>query len=280
MAPRPLDIAVITFNSIPRLNHTLKYERLGTMALENRRIYCERHGYRFIDQVAPVPDRPACWAKIPALLAAFTHHEWALWADSDALVMNMDRRLEDYCDPEYDLIVESPERFFRHVGIDPAVGLQRMPINTGVFMVRRTAWLVSLLNESYQQVDLITNEEPWNGVGEQEAMTRVLRRRPDARQHVGYVQGLQNHPKLYTGTDLFLHFYGNHAKHRVGAADCEEVLGAWQDANRKGGPFPPDLARFHWCCIQNKRPDRAYDNDLSHYLYTAADLEAAGTWPN
>src|ERR1035437_1649678 len=41
-------LAVITFNDVPAINHTFKYDRLGRMALENRRRYCERHGYRFI----------------------------------------------------------------------------------------------------------------------------------------------------------------------------------------------------------------------------------------
>ena len=109
----PDDLAVVTFNHIPSTNHTFKYERLGRMALENRHLYCERQGYRLISDVPATPDRPACWAKIPALLRALETHSWVLWADSDALIFNRSYRLEQFCDPEYELVVQSHEEFYR-----------------------------------------------------------------------------------------------------------------------------------------------------------------------
>ena len=100
------DLAVITFNDVPSVNYTYKYERLGQMALENRRRYCELHGYRFISDVPIAADRPACWAKIPALLKALETHTWVLWADdSDTLIFNPLCRIEGFCDPDYDLVV-------------------------------------------------------------------------------------------------------------------------------------------------------------------------------
>src|ERR1700733_5493097 len=70
------DLAVITFNDVPAINHTYKYDVLGPMAIENRRRYCVRHGYDFVSEVTIARDRPACWAKIPAILDAFRTHEW------------------------------------------------------------------------------------------------------------------------------------------------------------------------------------------------------------
>ena len=43
------EIAVVTFNIVPQINYSLKYERLGQIALADRRRYCRLHGYDFID---------------------------------------------------------------------------------------------------------------------------------------------------------------------------------------------------------------------------------------
>ncbi len=274
-------IAVITFNSIPGNDaapggdRTFKYERLGRMAIENRRIYCERQGYRFISEVPIAADRPACWAKIPAILQAFETHRWVLWADSDALVFDAGRRLESFCDPDYDLVVASHEEFFRLIGVPLAAGLQKMPINTGVFLMQASAWSKDFLRRAYDQRQLVSQGEIWNGIGEQEAMTLLLQQRPEDLARVKYVEGLQNHPKLYRPGDAFVHFYGNYTRHRIPLPECEEVIQRWEDANRRGAPFPEDRARFHWCCVQNKRPDAPVDRgDVSRYLYPVEDVEA------
>src|ERR1051325_7287036 len=115
---RMSEIAVITFNDVPRINQTYKYERLGPMAIENRRQYCRRYGYRFIYEVALDRARPACWAKIPAILAALNEHRWVLWADADTLVVNPFIRLEKFCDERFDIIVQSMDQYFILLGLD------------------------------------------------------------------------------------------------------------------------------------------------------------------
>jgi hypothetical protein len=271
------DLAIVTFNHVPAVSHTYKYERLGRMALENRRLYCARHGYDFISEVEVAADRPACWAKIPALLSALETHSWALWADSDTLVFNAEARLDAYCDSKYDLVVQAHDAFFRYVGIPLEHGLARMPINTGVFFVRSSAWAKAFLTEAYAQTQYVSRGEVWDGIGEQEAMIALLRRTPDYLRRIKYVDGLQNHPRLYRDGDMFVHFYGNHAPHRIPLAECDAVLERWEAACRSGSAFPSDLARFHWCCIQNKGEDApVVRGDPAHYLYRPEDLEAAG----
>ena len=127
------DLAVITFNDVPAINHTYKYDVLGRMAIENRRRYCARYGYTFISDVAIARDRPACWAKIPAILDAFRTHEWVLWADSDTLVIENGVAADRFCDPAYDLIVQTHDRYYRHLGVPEAEGLRRMPTATRGF---------------------------------------------------------------------------------------------------------------------------------------------------
>lgn len=267
-------IAVVTFNQVPAVNLTFKYEVLGRMAIENHRSYCDRHGYRFIDKVPIASDRPACWAKIPALLDALETHAWALWSDSDTLILAPERPIETFCDPDYDLIVQSHEEFFDFIGMPREEGLRRMPINSGVFLARSTTWCRDFLRRAYEATEFVSNGEVWDGVGEQEAMIALLKRNPGDLARIKCVTGLQNHPRFYRPGDVFVHFYGNYAKHRIPLTECDEVFGRWEAALRHRQPFPADRARFHWCCIQNKLANSpVVRGDLPRYLYALDDIE-------
>jgi hypothetical protein len=266
-------LAVITFNDIPAINHTFKYEVLGRMAIDNRRRYCDRHGYDFISNVPIARDRPACWAKIPAILDAFRTHDWVLWADSDTLVLEEPVEIDALCDPAYDLIVQTHDRYYRMLGIPESEGLRRMPINTGVFLIRSSSWSVDFLQRAYARTEFVSHGAVWNGIGEQEAMIALLQERPQDLRRIKHVDLLQSPPKFYRPGTLFLHFYGNHARHRIRLPEAEAVLAAWHHAIRQGQPLPGDFARFHWCCIQNKRADSPVSGgDLPRYLYSAADI--------
>ena len=62
------------------------------MAVENQRLYCARHGYDFVSEAPIARDRPACWAKIPApCWTPSRPTKWALWADSDTLILEPSR---------------------------------------------------------------------------------------------------------------------------------------------------------------------------------------------
>lgn len=279
---RRASLAVVTFNDVPVANPTLKYEVLGAIALRNRQLYCERHRYTFIDDVTIDRERPACWAKIPALLAALEDHEWVLWADSDVLIAAPERPLEPFVDGDdgCELIVQSHAEFFELLRIPLEDGLERMPINTGAFLIRSTPWSRAFLAEAYDQTDLVTGGELWDGIGEQEAMIRLLRRRPTDRRRIRYVTGLQNHPALYRPGELAIHFYGNHARHRIPLEESDEVVARWRVAVDAGGPLPRDRARFHWCMIQNRTATAPGERgDLAHYLYRPEDLLAAEPVP-
>lgn len=271
----PADIAMITFNDVPAINTSLKYEVLGELAIENHRRYCARHGYRFISDVPIARDRPACWAKIPAILAAFEEHEWVLWADSDTLIFDR-RPLDRFLVPDHDMVVQSHDAFFRLIGVPIEQGMARMPINTGVFLMRRSAWSRDFLERAYAQTGFVTGGAIWDGIGEQEAMIAVLNQTPADRARIAHVDGLQNHPALYRPGDMFVHFYGNHARHRIPTDQCREVIGRWEDAVLNDRPLPDDIARFHWCCIQNVSPDQpVVRGDLDHFLYQPRHIAAA-----
>jgi hypothetical protein len=179
------------------------------------------------------------------------------------------------------MIVQSHDKFFDLLGIPIERGRDRMPINTGVFLMRASSWSREFLRRAYDQTQFVFPVQAgsvWNGIGEQEAMISLLRHAPADRRRIKYVDHLQNHPKLYRPGDLFVHFYGNHAKHRIPLPECAEEFERWEAANRAAAPFPSDVPRFHWCCIQNLRRDAPFvSGDLDHYLYVADDISSP-TW--
>jgi hypothetical protein len=253
------DVALITFNVVPKRNETLKYSHLGQLGVANHRDYCRRHGYTFIDDVAIASDRPACWAKIPAILSAFANHGWVVCADSDTFILDFSRPLPTSRNAAHDMVVQSPRRWFQFMGLDPALGLQIQPVHTGVFAMRASAWSRSLLEQAYSREQFITPSEIWNGVGEQEAINAVLEAHPEYLANIGYVDDLQAPPQLYRGDTTFVHFYGNHAAYRYDAGACKAVIASFEQTLAGDAPVPQDLAAVHWCAIQNTRPDSPVD---------------------
>ena len=78
---------------------TPNYDHWAFKVLENKRVYCERHGYQFhyhrglYDHAL---DRHPSWHRIPMILELFEDAgtDWVFWSDIDSLIMRPDIRLE------------------------------------------------------------------------------------------------------------------------------------------------------------------------------------------
>ena len=273
------DLAVVSFNVVPEQNLTAKYDRLGRMGLVNRRMWCDRHGYLLVES-APEPDGwPACWGKLALLEATLAHHEWVLWADSDALVLDLALDAERFCDNEFDLVTQSMDAVHELAGLAVDEARARWPVNTGVFLLRATKWSLDLLRRAAGRTDLLRAPAPgpwqvWDGIGDQEAINAALGDDPEDRRRVAVVDGLQSHPRTYRpGRDLFVHLWGNHAAYRIPHREAEAVLTRWERAIERGGPFPTDLAAFHWACIQNRTAEIPFDRGgPERFLYAAGQV--------
>ena len=250
MAP----FAVVSFNHCPPGHATLKYEGLGAIAGWTLAQYCGRHGYVLRNLPPDLNRRQACWAKIPALLAALQDHPVAVWVDSDAVVANPQLQLEDFLTEGHDMVFQQPERLFAPLRAQPGLSRQRQPVNTGVFMVRRCEWTLDLLRQAYALAPIEAKGTPWNGLGDQEAMTLALSKRPDPFARVAWVQGLQTLPQDACHDALTVHFYGDHGEGCVPAALCREVVNSYgpQVANLRADASK--MALLHWCAIQNLTP--------------------------
>ncbi len=272
----PVDLVVVTFNVVPHQNLTAKYNRLGEMGLANRRMWCRRHGYPLVEAAPPRDGRPACWGKLAVVQDLLAQYEWVLWADADALVLDLDLRADRFCDDRFQLVTQSMDAVHAAAGLAPELGRARFPVNTGVFLLRSSDWARDLLHRADAKTHLVASPSPgpwsvWDGIGDQEALTEALRERPEDLARVATVDGLQCHPRLHRpGSDLFIHFYGNHAAHRIPPGEAESVISRWEGAVARGGPFPADLATFHWACIQNTSSEIPFDRGgPERFLYAA-----------
>ena len=272
MAP----IAIVSFNHCPAGHATLKYTRLGVVAGNALARYAARHTYVLRNSTPDLNQRHACWAKIPALLAALQDHPAAIWVDSDALVSNPELRLEDMLPDGDDLVFQQPERLFAPFGPHPTLNRQRQPINTGVFMVRRSQWTLDLLSRAYAHSKPVAPNTAWNGLGDQEAITLELAKRPDPFAGVAWVHGLQTLPQDHCHDALFVHFYGDHGDGKLPAAMCHDVVERLGPQLERFLKEPAKMALLHWCAIQNLSPDGAVRRiGPERFGYDAKVLEQA-----
>src|SRR5437016_1374629 len=96
------DIAVIT------IAHGEAYQNLVKLGIENKHLYCKKHGYDFFCcEDSLDASRPICWSKIPLALKILnlSNYKWVVWIDADTLVMNLDIPLEEIIDERYNFLI-------------------------------------------------------------------------------------------------------------------------------------------------------------------------------
>lgn len=81
------------------------YSEMANVSFPVFKAYCEKHGYDFISYNKPLdPNRSAHWSKINAVLENIKNYDWIWWLDTDSIIMNHDKRLEEIIDDDYSLI--------------------------------------------------------------------------------------------------------------------------------------------------------------------------------
>lgn len=270
------DVAIVTFNRPPFRPASLKYTHLAPIGVAAARLYAARHDYAFYDAAPRVEDRPACWGKLLALNAALERHQWAFWVDADAVAQPDAASLDALIPATGDLICEDPATFLNWLGLDPATGRRLQPVHSAVFGLRSGRWSRDLLAAAWDRREWIAQGEPWNGLGEQEAINAVLKRARGLTTALRYVDGLQAPPALATPATRFVHFYGDRAAPRWSEAACREILERYAREVAAELPSSRPLALVHWCAIQAtgavEAPDRG---GPERFGYDAAALDAA-----
>jgi hypothetical protein len=144
--------ALVTFGSGPAAE-------LLEMALPTFRDYAQRHGYELVIGEEPC-ERPPAWTKIPLLQRAIETHQFVLWLDADAIIL----------DPRDDIEAVVPQHAFQAFNLycgSPESG-EAAPC-TGVWALRAGTRARDLLAAVWAQDDL-AHHPYW----EQAALMRLM----------------------------------------------------------------------------------------------------------
>ena len=176
------DTSRICITTLTDSKSTSRYQRFmrwrnfdGILELtwQNKIDYAQKHGYTLFDGSDLIDtSRPPAWSKILAVAHLLNQDEcdWVMWTDADTVVMNSDRRIQDFLptDPNKHLLVVS----------DNGGGY-----NSGVFLVRNTDWSKQFLQDWW---DMRSFVRPAGMAlsGDNNAMKALLRDMPDFDEHV------------------------------------------------------------------------------------------------
>ncbi|KAJ8598627.1 hypothetical protein CTAYLR_003055 [Chrysophaeum taylorii] len=131
--PPKIGILCLRDTGRPNLARYAQLERFAEAALENKKRYASRHSYALVVADANAGNRPAPWAKLPALRRALPQFDWLLYIDGDALFANPEPRLEALVDDAYDVVISEDWGGY----------------NTGVFLVKNSSFVAKLLDDMW-----------------------------------------------------------------------------------------------------------------------------------
>jgi len=162
LSDQPLRIALLSFHD---RGVRADYETIGRTTEHRLRQYAQRHGYEVHVHSKPIPSpdsilRMASWNKVLMAIRYLSSYDWIMWIDADALVMNLDVRVEDLvaaAQPGQDLILTHDSR----------------GINAGVWLMRNSSWSHAFLHTWYHSAG------PWA-----HPMTHDKRIRSSGDQHM------------------------------------------------------------------------------------------------
>ena len=122
------------------------FGNLLDMTWPNKQHYCDKHGYQLFNESAQLDtSRPPSWSKIRAAHRLLTEEDcdWVYWMDADTVIMNSDKRIEEF--------LPTPE-----TGIDLVIARQKGPSwNAGAWLLRRSAWSLLFLEQWWNYTDHI-----------------------------------------------------------------------------------------------------------------------------
>ncbi|KAG0308082.1 hypothetical protein BGZ98_009066 [Dissophora globulifera] len=151
----PPRIVILSGELCVSTNQNSKCRILGNLSYHNRREYVAHHQGRYslrdnftshFEDVISQGVIPA-WAKIKILVEELDkdEHDWIFWIDTDALITNMDIRLEQFIDNRYSLLITKDLYF----------------MNAGVFMLKVNDWSRAYMREIQSKMGEGSNEQDW-----------------------------------------------------------------------------------------------------------------------
>lgn len=159
--------------------HTANFQPLADYTWPNKVEYAERYGYCHCRKTDGFTLEHPSGEKIPFIKQYLLDNpdvEWAWWLDTDTLITNYTKRIEDYIDNNYHFIIS--------VDVDPSDGLEPrtmfknrpgnrnnkffidVPVNAGSFFVRNSVeghayldWMLSVYDEFAEKHGFFAEQE-------------------------------------------------------------------------------------------------------------------------
>jgi hypothetical protein len=119
--------------------YTPEIAEIGERTSKIMTAYAKRHGYAAVIATKRIDaSRSPAWSKLLLIERYLDENrdcDWLLWIDADALIANLEHRLEDLVDENVDFLV--------------AADSSPSPINTGVFLVRNCPAALHMIRQAY-----------------------------------------------------------------------------------------------------------------------------------
>jgi len=163
---------------------------LRDLTFPNKKQYAEKHNYGFVGwedvfHEKDKQDRPASWSKLPLILQLFSEYNWIFWSDADSVITNMDKKIEDFIDNDYDLIIAA----------------DRNGRNCGQFLIKSSQQSWDFLRRAWEQTEFIND-----GCWEQSAIGKLLRENPNQiREKIVPQNWFNSYPDIWNKNDFLLH---------------------------------------------------------------------------
>ena len=232
--PRPDQVILLTATDGQGNNGGIK--NIVQLAEENRKAYCNYHGYiyHFINiSKYDLGDSHAVWKKIPAIVEAFNTYpdaQWVFWLDLDAIIMTPQQDLNSLLLSKHGMqtslaagdrhhnIDWDPMNTFQQAEVDfentdMLMAQDHNGLNAGSFLIRRskyTQWLLDMWADPFFM------HMTWPG-REQEALVRIRPHPSQMSNLLMVVDTLYPSPQNLPGT----RWYRQTARHQLLPRRCE-----------------------------------------------------------
>lgn len=186
------------------------YARLGDVTHPVWEAYCEKQGYAWHVERAPLSDRGANWDKIILISRLLPRYDFVLWVGCDTLVTNSELTIQQQYQP-YD-------------GLSILLAADLFGLNSDVMLFRQSVWSELFLHAVHNVGYIMYRNHHW---AEQEAIIRFAHQAP-YQEHVGivpqkgfnsYLQEVYGRPAHWPGNwspgDWILHFPGLSLERRI-----------------------------------------------------------------
>lgn len=121
------------------------YRSLADLVRENKKLYCQKHGYDFIEiEREAYPNHHVAYNKYRVVQELLPYYDWIFYNDTDSLIMNYNIKLESFLDQNYEFIISYDIN----------------GINTGMWFAKNSAFSNNFLIDAYEKVGF-ENHKGW-----------------------------------------------------------------------------------------------------------------------